>query len=69
MLVKKSRIHGDYVRIPGHSFMLLAYDPKIQKAWTIEGNYGNRVVLTRRSVQSHWSLGNLVPEMLREEES
>ncbi len=66
-LVKKSRIHGDYVRIPGHSFMLLAYDPKIQKVWTIEGNFSRTIEVVNRSVGSGWTVGHLADHHIRPE--
>lgn len=66
-LVKKSRIHGDYVRIPGHSFMLLAYDPKIQKVWTIEGNFSRTIEVVNRSLGSGWTVGHLADHHIRPE--
>ena len=47
--------------------MVLSYDKHLGQAWTIEGNYGNRVVLTRRYVSDYWSLGTIVPSMLLED--
>lgn len=64
-LVKKSPIHGDYVRIPGHSFMLLAYDPKIQTVWTIEGNFGRTIEVVNRSLGSGWTVGHLAGQHIR----
>ena len=32
-------IHGDGVRMPGHSFMLLSYDAERGQIWTMEGNF------------------------------
>lgn len=58
-------IHGDYVRIPGHSFLLLAYDQKTQKVWTIEGNFSNRVEIHTRSISSGWQVGHIVGPMLK----
>jgi len=64
-LVKKSRVHGDYVRIPGHSFMLLAYDPKAQKVWTIEGNFNRTIEVVNRSLSSGWTVGHLADQHIR----
>lgn len=66
-LVKKSQIHGDYVRIPGHSFMLLAYDPKIQTVWTIEGNFSRTIQVVNRSLGSGWTVGHLADHHIRPE--
>jgi len=66
-LVKDSQIHGDYVRIPGHSFMLLAYDPKIEKVWTIEGNFGRTIEVVNRSLGSGWTVGHLAERHIQPE--
>jgi hypothetical protein len=66
-LAKKGQIHGDYVRIPGHSFMLLAYDPKIQKVWTIEGNFSRTIEVVNRSLGSGWTVGHLAEHHIRPE--
>lgn len=59
---------GDHVRISGHGFMVLCYDKDLNQVWCIEGNYGNRVVITKRSLSGGWSLGRLNEEMLLPED-
>jgi len=66
-IVETENIMGDHVRIRDHGFMVLSYDRHLGQVWTVEGNYGSRVVLTRRSVSNYWSLGRIVPDMLRED--
>ena len=66
-LAKKEPVHGDYVRIPGHSFMILAYDPKLQHVWTMEGNFGATVEVAVRTIDYGWSVGHLRPEHVRAE--
>ena len=66
-VARTGNVMGDHVRIQGHGFMVLSYDHHLGKVWTIEGNFGNRAVLTSRQVQDHWSVGTLVESMLREE--
>lgn len=66
-LVKKGRIHGDYVRLPGHSLMLLAYDPKIRTVWTIEGNFSRTIEVVNRSLGSGWTVGHLADHHIRPE--
>lgn len=61
----KGPIHGDYVRKPGHSFMLLAYDPKLKHVWTMEGNFNSTVEVAIRSVSSDWTVGHLRDEHIR----
>jgi len=58
-------IHGDYVRKPGHSFMLLAYDPQLRHVWTMEGNFNSTVEVAIRSVSSDWTVGHLRDEHIR----
>ncbi len=58
-------IHGDYVRQPGHSFMLLAYDPQLQQLWTMEANFNHTIEVVNRYVGAGWSVGHLVPEHIR----
>jgi hypothetical protein len=55
----KNTIHGDYVRKPGHSFMLLSYDPELKHVWCMEGNFRNTVEVVVRSVSSSWQVGHL----------
>jgi hypothetical protein len=66
-MVQNQNVMGDHVRIRDHGFMILCYDKHFGQAWTIEGNFGNRVVLTRRNVSDYWSLGTIVPSMLLED--
>ncbi len=65
IIAQKSPIHGDYVRKPGHSLMLLTYDPKQKHVWTIEGNYNSTIEVVVRSVDSGWRVGHLVREHIR----
>jgi hypothetical protein len=58
-------IHGDYVRIPGHTFMLLAYDENLGRVWTMEGNFGSSIEIAIRSVGSGWQVGHLAEEHIR----
>ena len=52
-------IHGDYVRVPGHSFMLLSYDPERGQVWTMEGNFNSTVEVVVRKVSPGWQVGHL----------
>jgi hypothetical protein len=58
-------IHGDYVRKPGHSFMLLAYDQSTGFVWTMEGNFNATIEIAVRSVDPNWTLGHLVEEHVK----
>jgi hypothetical protein len=64
-LPKDDPIHGDYVRIPGHTFMLLAYDENLGRVWTMEGNFGSSIEIAIRSVGSGWQVGHLAEEHIR----
>lgn len=64
-LAEKNPIHGDYVRIPGHSFMLLAYDVENNQVWTMEGNYGATIEIVTRYVQPGWTVGHLLESHIR----
>ena len=64
-LTKQESIHGDYVRIPGHTFMLLAYDENLGRVWTMEGNFGRSIEIAIRSVSSGWTVGHLAEEHIR----
>jgi hypothetical protein len=64
-MAEKEAIHGDYIRMSGHSFVLLAYDKNLGKVWTIEGNYNNRVLISTRSVSSGWMYGHLTAPMIK----
>jgi hypothetical protein len=66
-LTKDEPIHGDYVRIPGHTFMLLAYDANLGRVWTMEGNFGSSIEIAIRSVGSGWQVGHLAEEHIRPE--
>jgi hypothetical protein len=73
-LTQEAPIHGDYVRIPGHTFMLLAYDEHLGKVWTMEGNFGSSIEIALRSVGSGWQVGHLDeqdirPDVFEEDES
>jgi len=52
-------IHGDYVRMPGHSFMLLSYDAEKGQVWTMEGNFNSTVEVVVRTVRPSWQVGHL----------
>jgi len=58
-------IHGDYVRKPGHSFMLLAYDPQLKHVWTMEGNFNSTIEVVVRSISSSWKVGHLRDRHIR----
>ena len=60
--MKNGPIHGDYVRIPGRTFMLLAYDDSQNRVWTMEGNYGHSIEVAIRPVGSGWQVGHLAEE-------
>lgn len=64
-LAKKNPIHGDYVRMPGHSFMLLAYDKENNQVWTMEGNYGATIEIVTRYVDPGWTVGHLRERHIR----
>ncbi|MBM4000987.1 MAG: hypothetical protein FJ297_15850 [Planctomycetes bacterium] len=64
-LAKQGPIHGDYVRKPGHSFMLLSYDEQAGHVWTMEGNFNSTIEVVIRSVDSGWVVGHLVDEHIR----
>ena len=64
-LAKTRPIQADYVRIPGHSFMLLSYDQKRGQAWTMEGNFNSTVEVVVRSVDSGWTVGHLRERHIR----
>ena len=66
-LMEASPIHGDYVRKPGHTFMLLAYDEERGHVWTMEANFNHTIEVVIRSVGSGWTVGHLQPEHIRED--
>jgi hypothetical protein len=57
-------VHGDFVSVPGHVFMLLAYDAERGQAWTMEGNFNHTIEVCRRPVGSGWSVGHLDEELI-----
>ena len=61
-LAQKGAIHGDYVGIPGHHFMLLAYDASTKNVWCMEGNFNSTIKIVIRSADSSWSIGHLAEE-------
>ncbi len=67
LFARERGIHGDYVRVPGHSFMLLAHDEALNQTWTIEGNFNRTVEVGIRSANSSWSYGPLEEEHICEE--
>ncbi|MCA9118863.1 MAG: hypothetical protein H6822_16250 [Planctomycetaceae bacterium] len=64
-LMESDRIHGDYVRKPGHTFMLLSYDPEMGHVWTMEANFNHTIEVCIRSVDYGWTVGHLVAEHIR----
>lgn len=64
-LMESDRIHGDYVRKPGHTFMLLSYDAAMGRVWTMEANYNHTIEVCIRSVDSGWTVGHLEAEHIR----
>lgn len=61
-LAKQGPVSGDYVRIPGHTFMLLAYDAEKHQVWTMESNFNRSVEVAIRPVSSGWTVGHLADE-------
>jgi hypothetical protein len=61
-IAQQDAIHGDYAQIPGHHFMLLAYDSGTRSVWTMEGNFNSTIKIVIRSVDSSWTIGHLVEE-------
>jgi len=64
-LMESDRIHGDYVRKPGHTFMLLSYDAEKGHVWTMEANFNHTIEICIRSVDSGWTVGHLEPDHIR----
>ncbi|MBI2481184.1 MAG: hypothetical protein HYV60_21860 [Planctomycetia bacterium] len=64
-LTDESRIHADYVRMPGHTFMLLAYDSERDEVLTMEANFNHSIAVVIRSVSSGWTVGHLEEDHLR----
>jgi hypothetical protein len=61
-IAQRGAIHGDYAQIPGHHFMLLAYDPETRNVWTMEGNFNSTIKIVIRAVDSSWTIGHLEEE-------
>lgn len=66
-LMQDGAIHGDYVRKPGHTFMLLAYDQQQGHVWTMEANFNHTIEIVKRSVGSGWQVGHLTGKDIRQE--
>jgi len=66
-LMQEGPIHGDYVRKPGHTFMLLAYDAQQGHVWTMEANFNHTIEIVKRSVGSGWTVGHLTDNDIRQE--
>ena len=64
-LMDSDKIHGDYVRVPGHTFMLLSYDAEMGYVWTMEANLNHTIEVCLRSVGSGWTVGHLQSEHIR----
>ncbi len=64
-LMESDRIHGDYVRKPGHTFMLLSYEAEKGRVWTMEANFNNTIEICIRSVSSGWTVGHLEHDDIR----
>jgi hypothetical protein len=67
-MIQNNNVMGDHIRTSNHGFMVLSYDKHLGQVWTIEGNYNNSVVLTRRNLSDYWSLGTIVDSMLIEQD-
>jgi len=66
-LAEKEAIHADYVRIPGHTFMLLDYDKHLNQVWTMESNFNYTVEVAIRPPGSSWTVGHLDASHILEE--
>ncbi|MBC8354387.1 MAG: hypothetical protein H8E66_20520 [Planctomycetes bacterium] len=64
-LTDETPIHADYVRMPGHTFMLLGYDAERHEVLTMEGNFNHSIAVVVRSVSSGWTVGHLEQDHLR----
>ncbi len=64
-ITEETPIHADYVRMPGHTFMLLAYDAERHEVLTMEGNFNRSIAVVVRSVSSGWQVGHLEQDNLR----
>lgn len=59
--------HGDYIRLPGHTAMLIAYDKDAEIIWTIEGNWSNSIRIKQRRLYTGWTLGRITENQLCDE--
>jgi hypothetical protein len=66
-IAQEASIHGDYVRIPGHTFMLLAYDAKLGQVWTMEANFNSTIEVAMRPTGSGWQVGHLAGEHIQDD--
>ncbi len=66
-LAEQEAIHADYVRIPGHTFMMLAYDTHLDQVWTMESNFNYTVEVALRPPGSSWTVGHLSSNSIRED--
>lgn len=66
-LMGEGPIHGDYVRKPGHTFMLLTYDFQNGVVWTMEANFNSTIEILQRSVGSGWTVGHLAEDAIRQD--
>jgi hypothetical protein len=66
-LMEADRIHGDYVRKSGHTFMLLSYDAEQGHVWTMEANFNHTIEICLRSIESGWTVGHLQAEHIRDD--
>ncbi len=66
-LATEGSIHGDYVRIPGHTFMMLAYDTHLNQVWTMESNFNYTVEVAIRPPDGSWTVGHLLDNHIRED--
>jgi hypothetical protein len=57
-------VHGDFVSVPGHVFMLLAYDAERGRVWTMEGNFNHTIEVCLRPIGNGWSVGHLHEELI-----
>jgi hypothetical protein len=54
-LAVEGSIVGDYVRIPDyHSMLILGYDKKNNRVWTVEGNFNSTIEIVSRTDYGNW---------------
>lgn len=66
-LAEEESIAADYVRIPGHTFMLLEYDKHLNQVWTMESNFNFTVEVALRPPGYGWTVGHLNASHIRED--